>query len=335
MVFQCAICSAWASSDAFLEQHMRDKHPEALLQGEEGDESRAQTAAAAANAETLCGDERNDSGDTPSILIQMSSGMWDEVNAHLEAFLSTAATLDVDLEEQEVSTLRRPLHVAAGAGKVRTVGLLLECGADPGSHDWRASTPLHYAAEGFPDCVANLVEHAMETVDAQNADGDTPLHLACISRCERCVLHLLQTAANPNIQNAEGATPLSAVLGDERLEPMLRSYGATCNKVTSQLKISALKIPEYVSPIHFAASPPSSPGSCHPLSPQARNSPHRKIRKQRPSDHGYSNRTPPARASGSRRYNTPYDESSIGRYQIERMRKFRERRQRRSRSKVR
>ena len=114
---------------------------------------------------------------------------------------------DVDERIRESSSLRSLLHIAAGAGKVNTVRLLLQSGADACSHDWRASTPLHYAAEGFPEVVSLLCEHAMDLVDAKNADGDTPLHLACISQSYDSALQLLQTAADPNIENNEGAVP--------------------------------------------------------------------------------------------------------------------------------
>ena len=208
--------------------------------------------------------------------------------------------------------------------------LLLQSGADACSHDWRASTPLHYAAEGFPEVVSLLCEHAMDLVDAKNADGDTPLHLACISQSYDSALQLLQTAADPNIENNEGAVPLAAAQGNERIVELLESYGAK-HTLPARLHVTPLMIPDYVvSPKTYAASPPSSPGSCHPLSPQARGAQHRTIRTSPLRANRGTTSASPSRIFGCapKIYGTPY-ESNGDRFRAERMRQYRERRKRR------
>lgn len=40
-----------------------------------------------------------------------------------------------------------PLHLACAAGRTGSVQLLLQCGSDPCTTDWLATTALHSAAE--------------------------------------------------------------------------------------------------------------------------------------------------------------------------------------------
>ena len=75
----------------------------------------------------------------------------------------------------------QPLHLACKQGHTKTCWLLLSKGADVKAVNKYAKTPLLIAAGGnkeYPDLCSVLLEHEAD-VDAVDADGNQPLHLAC------------------------------------------------------------------------------------------------------------------------------------------------------------
>ena len=72
-----------------------------------------------------------------------------------------------------------PLHVAAKAGQVEVVTLLLEFGAavDPITSD-TYSTPLHLACRHGFGAIVSLLLRASASREAQALGGITPLHVA-------------------------------------------------------------------------------------------------------------------------------------------------------------
>lgn len=82
-----------------------------------------------------------------------------------------AAGADVSLRNRDNAT---PLHVAARAGNVPAVELLLQYKADVGATDTKGATPLHYAAEGGSVEAADLLLKAGADVNARTTDGESP-----------------------------------------------------------------------------------------------------------------------------------------------------------------
>jgi len=101
------------------------------------------------------------------------------------AVLCSAEDIFYNLIEQEADVQRTIpdgptlLHVAAQTGIAGVVEKLLSMGLDPNARDGRfQSTPLHFAAgNGFLDCVQLLVDARAE-LNAQDANGMTPLEKA-------------------------------------------------------------------------------------------------------------------------------------------------------------
>ncbi|HET6434442.1 MAG TPA: ankyrin repeat domain-containing protein, partial [Xanthomonadaceae bacterium] len=99
-------------------------------------------------------------------------------------------------------------------GRPEAVMTLLANGADPRAPDAEGNTPLHHAARSSDPGVAALLRDAAAELDAINADGVTPLGMACASGNWRLARFLLERGAKPE---PEGASPalLAAAGGDE------------------------------------------------------------------------------------------------------------------------
>ncbi len=110
------------------------------------------------------------------------------------------------------------LHFAAAGYRIEIAAQLLEAGADPNARaNRRASTPLHYASDGFvPDpnwdenrqvrMISCLLEAGADIYCADK-NGATPLHRAVRTRCAGAVKCLLDAGSNPRAPNKSGSTP--------------------------------------------------------------------------------------------------------------------------------
>ena len=76
-----------------------------------------------------------------------------------------------------------------------------ECNVDLTVVNARGNTLLHalVCREGplYQQLVAEILEKAPALVNAKNAHGETPLHLACLTGCMHMVELLLNSNANP------------------------------------------------------------------------------------------------------------------------------------------
>ncbi|MEO6264195.1 MAG: ankyrin repeat domain-containing protein [Luteimonas sp.] len=98
-------------------------------------------------------------------------------------------------------------------GRPEAVMTLLANGADPRASDADGNTPLHHAARSSDPGVAALLRDAAAELDVLNADGMTPLGTACASGNWRLARFLLERGAKPE---PEAATPaLLAAAGSE------------------------------------------------------------------------------------------------------------------------
>lgn len=81
------------------------------------------------------------------------------------------------------------------------------------SDEW-GNTMLHmFAANGFTDCISLFLETAptpvlQQTLDRQNAEGNTPLHWACVAGQLETVKLLRTAGATVAIENNAERTPI-------------------------------------------------------------------------------------------------------------------------------
>ncbi|KAM3820736.1 ankyrin repeat and SOCS box protein 10 isoform 2-T2 [Vipera latastei] len=103
------------------------------------------------------------------------------------------------------------LHAACAAATADCVRLLLAFGADPGAVSEGGFQPLHLCrSPGSSQCARLLLSHGAPVNGASEEEGDTPLHVAARLGLAEQVRLLLQHGADLEAQNAEGETPLIA-----------------------------------------------------------------------------------------------------------------------------
>lgn len=128
---------------------------------------------------------------------------------------------------------KTPLYLAAEYGHEAVAKLLLANGADPsiaskknGTND---QTPLHQAAlHGFTEIIKELLLNKKANVNAKDAMGNTPLHLAALEGKQDVIKLLLDNGAEVNEQNDLGNTSLHFAMqnGYSEISTLLTDAGA-------------------------------------------------------------------------------------------------------------
>jgi len=163
--------------------------------------------------------------------------------------MPTARRKNNDCEDAPPEFQHSLLFLAAQAGDLYGVKLVIDCGVNPNIQNKDGDTPLHSAAlNGKSEVVKLLLEHGADP-NIQNKDGMTPLHFATEyspwhfaaryspwdSATERGYLRvvklLLEHGADPNIQNKDGMTPLhfATERGSPEVVKLLLEHGADPN----------------------------------------------------------------------------------------------------------
>ncbi len=116
-----------------------------------------------------------------------------------------------------------PLHVASAKGAFSIVGLLLEKGAAVNAQTNAGETPLHIAAKaGRYGVLELLLREQKIDIHARDACGMTPLHCAAQGGRLWAVSYLLQSRADPMLEDNDGRSALALVNGEEHPEIISR-----------------------------------------------------------------------------------------------------------------
>ncbi len=129
----------------------------------------------------------------------------------------------------------QPLHLATSNSAI--VRSLLEHGAEVNAlNPISGRTPLHYSIKVWlTDGLLTLGEYGADC-NAQDQNGDTPLHLSLQGDLSKTVVEaLLNNGADPNIRNRNGKTPLHCMTDTQDLDevlPLLTEAGANLEAKT-------------------------------------------------------------------------------------------------------
>ena len=135
-----------------------------------------------------------------------------------------------------------PLHEAVLENSVEIVTLLMDNGADPRIGNNAGMSPLALSKmTDSPDVqkllqsrsvvknpVPPMVEPAVIDKPIEEEEGNTPLHVAVLSKDIDEVRRLLENGSNPNVRNSSGQTPLHAAVYVKRVDilNLLIEFGA-------------------------------------------------------------------------------------------------------------
>ncbi|CAM9472028.1 unnamed protein product [Ectocarpus fasciculatus] len=131
------------------------------------------------------------------------------------------------------------LHIAATLGKVQTMLVLLQLGANPNASDTKGATPMMVACRAGV-CCGPSAPTQREMLDAllkagadpalEDEDGRLAIHIAAF-HCETKVVEMLLSKAPSTRSHAthDGSTPLAAAAegGNESTMALLLSWGAS------------------------------------------------------------------------------------------------------------
>ena len=153
----------------------------------------------------------NIQGETPLHLVSRGQYSTQERGVSVVQLLIERGS-NVDTQDKSHLT---PLHLASYYGKLEIVRVLLHHGARVYTKGNLGQTSLHLALDGSRSCkdglgiVRLLLQHGADMImNAQDGDGDTPLHLALNYGKLAIGRVLLIHGANANAANIWGQTPL-------------------------------------------------------------------------------------------------------------------------------
>ncbi|CAB0043661.1 unnamed protein product [Trichogramma brassicae] len=147
-------------------------------------------------------------------------------------------SVEIDARDNEGGNT--PLHLAARNGHAQLVELLLRRGADPNLANDFGSTPLHFICsraknDELVDTLFGKLDELLTTkfleVDAQDASGNSPLHLALKRGNEHLMELLLEHGADANLSNLNGTTPLHVIAKrGHDADKLAASFVASCDE---------------------------------------------------------------------------------------------------------
>lgn len=120
------------------------------------------------------------------------------------------AILDQDREQVNVTQSHglTPLHVASFMGRLQTVKILLEYGAEINAKTQEGATALYYAAQENQKEILQLLLEKGADINSQRSYGYAPLHVSALNGLVDICKILIENGADINIRSHNNSTPL-------------------------------------------------------------------------------------------------------------------------------
>lgn len=109
-----------------------------------------------------------------------------------------------------------PLHLAAQAGSLQLVQLLIKAGAKTDTMSVDGATAIVYGAK-YPTLIRFFSEKANLSMNTADIDGNTVLHIIAEKGDAEIVRYVLYKGGNESAKNKKGDTPLQAAIDGDNL----------------------------------------------------------------------------------------------------------------------
>jgi len=128
-----------------------------------------------------------------------------------------APTVSLMQAPKEAAGTEHDLFFYATEGDIAAMVALLQAKADVGEQFDDGATALHVACErGHDEMLSMLLGFHAAGANAEDEDGQTPLHYAIDNNNMGCAVILLQNNADWKVQDSEGLSPLDNAREDQR-----------------------------------------------------------------------------------------------------------------------
>ena len=147
-----------------------------------------------------------------------------------------------------------PAMQAAWHGQAECLQILINHGANTDLRNATGCTATHFAAgQGRAECLQLLITDDPEQIDAKTKFGATPLILAAKGGYSECVLILLESGADPNIQYRGNQNALLFAAGNGHYDCLeaLIEHGVDMNQSNSQKVTPLMRAVQQLSLIHI------------------------------------------------------------------------------------
>ena len=135
---------------------------------------------------------------------------WGDVNIVKYLIIDERCNSNV----QSSASRNTPAHVAIKYGQDDTILQLLSC--DPNAQNKEGDTPLHFAVrQNKTFAILWLLSYRQCNLNVQNRGGDTPLNIACYNKSLDIIKHLLERKCSTNIPNKKGETAQNIPLSED------------------------------------------------------------------------------------------------------------------------
>ena len=160
---------------------------------------------------------------------------------------------------KDAKNQQTPLHFTCSFGDVKIAKILISHGSDLSSRDKLLRTPLHICSYyGHKICLSYLLDCGGDSyLEVQDTYGNTALHYSAEQGHVACVKLLVETAANPIIQNKKGYLPydLAQMKGHLPVCQILMAYN---NAIIETPAALALQTSRGMNPLERHATYPTS-----------------------------------------------------------------------------
>ncbi|XP_014231413.2 ankyrin-1-like [Trichogramma pretiosum] len=140
-----------------------------------------------------------------------------------------------------------PLHLALDENQGNVAELLLRSGADPNIANKNGLNALHIVCSrynrdsGTMNMLFELTHQKFQPlqINARSKSGNTPLHLAAVSRDRNAIDFLLRRDGDPHLANEKGLTPLHIICQSDKDDNLAEIFFQITEEVNRPVQIDA------------------------------------------------------------------------------------------------